>query len=307
MTAFADWLDARDSAALARAWTALEPAHHAFGHAGWAVNAFGATQLASHFLGVPRERLQWLTLDDDGPPLVSLERAATHCFLENAIDVHAALAEHWQVREWADGSRGVQLVTVGYRVADGYGETGTAATVVRIFDRDARIGASIHCGSQRVSTIGALDLGPLDLLEHTATFRNPAWKKHDLATTRGLVAQLAAELDAHFDVSAAWPGRIIDEQELLDVRRERVRITNHHFEAGPRAVTIAEQHHAEDAWDEWSWTHAAALGLPWGHALEVAVNTKPSGAFGHVSVRLPLALGERVVARLAAIPSLELA
>ena len=312
MTTFADWLEARDSAALERAWTALAPVHNALGRAGWHLDGFGAAQLASSFLGVPLDRLHWLTrtgdaLRDDAtapPPELVDRNAAEFCFVDDALDIRAACYEHWQLRELVIGDRGVQLLTVGYRLDEQSGDTGT---VIRIFDRAAQRGASIYCGSQRVSTIGDVDLGPLDLFVHTATFRNAAWKTHDLATTRGLVAQLAAEIDAHYDVSSAWPGRIVDEQELLDVRRERVRITDHRFEADARAITITEQHHAEGSWDEWSWTHAAVEGLPWGHALAVDIHTKPSGTFGHVTVRLPLALGERVIARLTTIPSLELA
>ena len=114
-----------------------------------------------------------------------------------------------------------------------------------------------------------------------------------------MLAQLAAELDAHYDVSAAWPPQILEQHTFEDPRREPVHVTTYRFESGPHAMTLTEQRH-----DAWAWTHAELAGLPWGHALSVELHTRATGTAGHVAFRLPLADGDAVLARMAAMPSL---
>jgi len=303
--AFADWLDAREAESLHAAWTALAPVHHKLGRPEWFTSTHGAIILAQHFLGWPRERLEWLarTGDPTAPPPFTDRRPASWCFLENGIDYREPCTASWHVRELSDGTRGVQLVSVGFTLYDPAEDSSSSAgaTVIRIFDRARRIGTSLLSGTQTVSTIGAFDIAPLDLFEHTRGFRNAAWTQHDLAATRGMLAQLAAEVDAHYDVSAAWPAQIVEQNTFEDPRREAVHVTTYRYESGPHAMVLTEQRH-----DSWAWTHAELEGLPWGHTLTVDLHTRATGTAGHVAFRLPLAEGDAVLARLVAMPGITL-
>jgi hypothetical protein len=104
-------------------------------------------------------------------------------------------------------------------------------------------------------------------------------------------------------VSATWPARVVDDQELVDQRRQRVRFRHHRCESGARAIDILEQHHADA--HEWAVVEAKVEGLPWGQRLDVSLQTRPDATHGTLMLRLPLALGEAVVTRLAAVPGLQ--
>lgn len=305
---FSEWLDARDAERLHAAWTALAPTNHTLGRPEWHTSSHGAILLAHQFLGWPLDRLAWLArrgdelrADASAPPQALTE--ATRAFLENVFDTPVQGPMRYSVRELAEGSRGVQLVTCALAYYDDTIDANATVggSVIRLFDRRMRIGASIVPGTQAASTIGAFDLAPLDLFEHTRGVRNSSWTQHDLAATRGMLAQLAAELDAHYDVSTAWPSQVVDQQAFQDPRRERVDVTTYRYEAGPHAMLLTEQRH-----DDWAWTHAELEGLPWGHALSVDLHTRVTGTAGHVAFRLPLAEGDAVIARLVAMPGVAL-
>jgi hypothetical protein len=269
---FSDWLDARDSETLARVWSGLDKNLVEVGAPDWDITVHGAAQLAAAVLAWPIERLAWLALPDEEMPAPTFEtkRTVERCFVELGIDLHGACYESWTIREECEGGRGVQHVSVGYaHHDDGTREGGGGSKrVVRVFDRAAGIGASIGIGSRSVATIGEINVAALDLFHRYQFFSVPGWKvDHD--GLRGLFAQLASEVDAHFDVSTSWPaGR------------------GGRFESGTFAVELSPRH---------GGLSATAHGLPWGHALSIWID---ESSHGSVELCLPLAVGQAVLARL---------
>jgi hypothetical protein len=183
---FDRWLAARDAQAVRRAWTELSPRSHALAPPGRTFTLHGAALLAGAMLG---ERADWIVDVLGRQPDAQTSGAVDACFLENAWDVNQPAHASWSIHEQRDGSRGVQVVIVG--VGSLYGQPdGSSETVVRIFDRDRAV--SVCIGSNRVATIGDVDIAPLDLL----------WFSESHAMdSAGLVAHLLAEL--HYE-SLPW-------------------------------------------------------------------------------------------------------
>lgn len=272
------WLGARDAAALRRAWTALAPRRHEVSQPRRELTVHGAAQLAAAMLG---ERADWIVDLQGRPPEFRVDRKSDACFVDDAWDVSEPCREIWELHERRDGARGVQVVTVGCGTIEGRPEGGSS-TVVRVFDRDRA--ASVLVSSNKVSTIGEIDLAPLDLYLYSKNFElAPASLPVEMM--RGLVAQLAGELDAHYDTYMLWPC----------VAHDR----GHTFAEGERSVTIVEQQSADGR------VTATTRGLTWGHKLEVSLHTYRARMYGSVLVRLPDADIDRVIARLAAIATLE--
>ena len=309
--AFFEWLDARDGEALARAWHALGAMRCGVGAPNWKITAHGAAQLAAAFLGWPVERVAWLGVPESGmpAPIFKTERTTSRCFLEYGADLVEDCYEYWTIREQREGERGVQHVQVVYRQDDGTREgTGCGGTVVRVFDRATRTGASIFLDTRIVATIGKLDLSALELFAHYRAFDIPTWHQYDLEATRGLVAQLAAEIDAHYDVSATWPGGLTNTYVTSDdhVASPSTHYYERRFESGSRAVTIRESRFRREGVAEDGWATVMIEGLPWGHELRLLISDSDSRTHGHVQLRLPIALGETVIARLAGVPGVRL-
>ena len=178
--------------------------------------------------------------------------------------------------------------------------------IVRVFDRSTRCGVSIPMYSTVVYLIGELDLSPLDLFSHRQYFKL-AWKEHDLDSVRGLYAQLAADLDAHFDTSSTWDGGLTEDRVIED-REYRVRALAYRYASGPYAIeldTLVDPDTAEHP----RWLTATVTGLPWGHALSGRIdNTRDPvwGVEGWLDLKLPRAQLEATLARLAAITNLQL-
>jgi hypothetical protein len=292
-----DWLDAHDGDAVAAAWQALDPRMQEVGLPSWTVTAPAAARFAATFLGWPIERLAWIAAEADAlpPPTFELHHEVTRCYLEHLLDYRGECHESWKIREVAEGPRGVQLVTVDFFYDDGSREGfGMSNTVVRVFDRDAGTAASIDLHARTVATVGAMDLSALDLFDVWCEVRlGWPYVRDDV---RGVLAQLASDVDAHFDVSATWPGRTLDAGAVEATQWEELR-----FESGDFAIELVEHHY-----ETRSTVLAKFFGLPWGHAITVVLRDDGTGMEGNVQLRLPRVDCDALLARAAAVPNLVL-
>jgi hypothetical protein len=279
------WLSARDANALRSAWIALAPRRHELSHPDRTLTVHGAAQLAAAMLG---ERADWIVDLVRRPADVQVNRVTDACFVDDAWDVNGRCHETWELHEQRHGPVGVQVLIVGCGSVEGRPEGGSE-TVVRVFDRDRA--ASVRIGTNKVSTIGDIDLAPLDLYGFSQSFAiTPTTSL--LETLRGLIAQLAAELDAHYDTSPLWPsvGERKDEPTFGDGERT--------FGDGERSLTIR----IDPRW--YNKTSVTVHGLPWGHSLEVYIQTHDNRTNGYLYGRLPNADIDRILARLGAIANL---
>ncbi|MEO8701349.1 MAG: hypothetical protein ABI867_14975 [Kofleriaceae bacterium] len=254
------WLAARDAESVRSAWTALEPRRH---EVAGELSRHGAALLAGAMLG---ERADWIVDTRSRKPELEIQRVVDVSYFDDAWDVHVTCEETWKLHE----HRGVQIVHLVISSLPGEQPGGSDVTVVRVVD-GARA-ASIVIGSTKVSTIGDIDLAPLDLYRFgggVASVPSP----DAIDTARGLIAQVAAEVDAHYDTSALWPrkreGEFGDDERWIAVK------------AFDGAVP---------------YTSAMVHGLPWGHELEIILPHDGRPAF--CKGRLPAADRDRVLARL---------
>lgn len=328
---FDGWLDARDGETLARAWATLGATRTEVGaHSKFVlgIQPHGAAQLAAAWLGCSPERFAWFAMDrlDDEEartspaPVFAERRPVTRCFLDGAIDVSEPdCGENWQIREIIDGPRGVQFITVDYSYGPmtREGGNGGSAKVVRLFDRSTSRAVSLQLWSRDVYTIGApVDLSPLDLFAHRVTYQLP-WTEIDLDSVRGFVAQLTADLDAHFDTSAEWGGGVsVDKVLESEQYNFRTRRLEHRFQAGPYAIEFGQNLDPDDPDDEPSMIYAEVRGLPFGHQVNVRVSlayehdehdVPPKWTVdGWIDFTLPLAQLDAAVARAAAVPGIQI-
>jgi hypothetical protein len=265
------WLAARSAAALRLAWAELAPRRRDLAQRDRRLTLHGAAQLAGAVLG---ERADWLVAPSPGAPSFEVDRIVGDCFFDDAWDTRQRCNETWRLVERRAGDRGVQLATISCGSADGRPEGGSA-TVVRIFAPDRA--ASLVIETAKVSTIGELELAPLDLLRFSQAFAL-ASVRDPIDALRGLVALLATELDARFDTSAIWP-RLEPPAAGLERFGDADRSLAIRHDAGTYPRTTAEVH-----------------GLPWGHQLAVVLQ----GSQGHAYGQLPNTDIDHVLARLAA-------
>ena len=264
------WLEARDAEAVRRAWTALAPRRHEFSNRNRCLTFQGAALLAEAMLG---KRADWIVESRNRrPPEFEVARIVDASFVDGVWNVVDKCRETWSLHEQREGLRGVQVVFVEAGTVVGRPEGG-GQTFVRVFDRDRA--ASITIDSNYVSTIGEVDLAPLDLLGFAEPFSSSSY---DVDALRGVVAQIASELDAHFDTSPQWPE--VDRRRPDD---DSYRV----YGDGHRSVAIRVARHADP--------RVTVHGLPWGHDLQLS--------YGYVRGRLPNAAIDRVIARLASISS----
>jgi hypothetical protein len=306
VSSFDAWLDARDGKSLAAAWSELAPttielappqATSDIGIQGWYRTGYPAAQLASVWLGRPVESFAWLapydSLDHDleragaPTPIFKVGRGVEVSFLEHAVNERDCY-EEWDLREARVGNRGVQRLFVAWGRSDGTrdGGEGGRGTVVRFFDREKRIGVCVPLYSCKVSLIGDVDIDvrePLDLFDFNPSLRVPAWATYDLDKVRGLIAQLATEVDAHYDQSASWP-----------------RFGDSRYENGPHAVYIEERRTGGEGTVDFR-----VEGLPWGQQLQGGMRFTPEAAYGSFNVRLPADAATRMLARLSAIEGVQ--
>lgn len=265
------WLSARDAATVRAAWTALAPRRHELGsHPLRKLTLHGAARLAESMLGerpdwiLDHMRLQHPDFQDGG--------VVEACYFDDGWNSHNRCHTTWDIWERRDGGRGLQLARIGAGSVPGEGQpAGSSITFVRVFDGDRA--ASIPIDTNHVSTIGDVDLGPLDLLDFWEYFYiEPA--KNQLETLRGIIAQLAGEIDAHYCTSPLWPS---------------VRAGATTFGDGERSIAFQEEPHQ---------TTGTVHGLPWGHSLVVHIGITSQS---YVRGQLPDADIERVLARVRAI------
>ncbi len=278
------WLAARDHAEVRAAWAALPSATHPWGSPHRQPTLHGAAMLADAMLG---ERADWLADSRQSLPPVYDDRGIREgSCLDHAWNVNEACDAQLTIHERRDGLRGVQLITVGAGTITGRPEGG-GITVVRVFDRDRAAIVPIEAWNAPVATVGEVDLAPLDLLMASRSFAL-ATGTHDVATARALIAQLAAEVDAHYDTSTLWPEgpSVIGEHHWYepDVTSSQT------FVDGERAVTIVN--------DRTGRLWAQAYGLPWGQRLGFYLDSR---LYGYIAMRFPAADLDRIEARIAAI------
>lgn len=291
MTAFEDWLDARDGDSIARTWTALaaeRPLERVtLREPGWWLTTQGIARFAAAFLGWPVERLEWITrglIEHMPSPVFDARRETARSFLEECLDDDSG-CEIISFHEERDGTRGIQLVSAlsSQSLDDDYmlNHTTYGGVVYRVFDRATATGVSITSTMDvaKVAKIGDVDLDALDLFGREQGFDLTTWTGADPDDVRALVAQLASEVDAHFDVSTTWPARAIQGA------------TRH--EAGTSALETRRLD---------TTVFVDVHGLPWGYQIDTHVGAYHGSVGGAVSMRLPLPVGRAVISRLAGIP-----
>jgi hypothetical protein len=334
---FDGWLDARDCETAMREWQALAPIKVEIGREQplspqiermLGIRPDAAVLLAASFLGIPPERFAWFTIDwsrlndthealrqKHRPPAPTFEvsRTVPRCCLDGYVMCEHECAESWEIREVIEGARGLQHIRIdhywGEQTRDGSGGGGGSATFVRLYDRSASRGVSIRLYDDAAWTIGEpIDLGPLDLFGDRTEFML-AWKACDIDAVRGLCAQLTADLDAHFDTSTSWPGRVTEDRVIDNKEYNfRIRLRQQRFEAGAFAITI-DQRLDPDGKDETGSAAVNVHGLPWGHTVAAYLNRSDDPVFrvsGSLDVRLPRKQLESTLARLAAIPDIKI-
>lgn len=316
MTAFTDWIDARDSETLARAWAALDVKRVEVGEPRWYITAHGAAQLAAAFLGWPLDRVAWLASPShQRPPYVfQVERNTSRCFLEESVD-DGSCTEYWTLHEERDDDRGVQYLSVSSRTYNGtYDGGGTQGHVVRVYNRATSTGASIFPGTRKVATIGAIELGALQLFSRCESFALTSWQQYSVDDVRGLVAQLATELDAHYDACTSWPGRTLEDVATFAIetrlmgypKNPNMFVRKLRFESAPRAICVDETRFRCEGQRDTGWIRTRIEGLPWGYGIETSLDDDEHGIRGSLTLRLPIALGKVIFERLARVPGIKL-
>ncbi len=271
---FEPWLAAREAAAVRAAWTALSPRQHQVGsHGDRTLTLHGAARLAEAMLG---ERADWI-VDVTHPPDFEAHRVVDETYFDEIWNGPQPCHEVWKLWEQRDGDRGVQLAEIGAGSIGGQPD-GSGLAFVRVFDHVRA--ASIAIDTVKVSTIGEVDLSPLDLMRFTAASSIPPATTY-VEALRGLLARLATELDAHYDTGPLWPridGGAADSDHQT-------------FGEGERAISIRHDR-------SFGWIIASVEGLPWGQQL--AVHLGLNGSQQYLYGRLPDADIDRVLARHAA-------
>lgn len=309
MTAFDAYLDARDGTALAAAWSAVSPTTidlsperpTGVGILGFYWSGFALARLARAWLGLPLDAFHWLTIDElylassNAPaPTFSAATKSSRSFLEHRFDERDCF-EDWTVREMHAGSRAMQWVHVGWGRGPmtREGGEGGSGTVVRFVDRGAQIGISVVPYTSKIIVFGEVDLAPvraaLDLFDFNPNFRMPA-SAFAPDHVRALVAQLASEIDAHFDTSATWSGRI--------VHAEDEHYAETHYEQDGFVVEVQTRRGL-------GTVDIALRGLPADQQFVGGVRFTPEATYAYFNIRLPAELALRVTARLATIEGLQ--
>lgn len=287
----ADWLQAREHTAHEQAWASLGARRVDVGDGTWRMCPAGCARFAAALLGWPLDRVAWLTAEDDarGAPTATASGAVTASTLDGrSLNIGPDSYEEWRVWEEREGDRGVQRVRVDATWDDGSREpSGTSVEVIRVFVGDRAVSLDRSYGND-IYVIGDVDLAPLDVLGAYFNFQLP-WPAHDPDGVRGLLAQLADELDPSFDVSVDWPARTIQEEDTWSLRR---------YEWRDLAIEVREMRWLAGG----SRVIAKALGLPWGHELELYLDCENGSSNGGLTLRLPIEAGNRVIVRFATTP-----
>lgn len=284
------WLAAREPIAIRDAFDALPSTRHVVVGGNRKITLQGAAQLAGAMLG---ERPEWICERQLGP--ASYQDGGISdggSYLDHAWRISERSQADLRIHERRDGLCGVQLISVSAGTVPGEGRPeGGGMTFVRVFAGARAVSIPIDgYGDQEVAMIGDVDLAPLDLYFRSGPV---AIARHtvDVATARGLVAQLAAEFDAHYDTSTAWPeGPSLP----VPVWYQPDMTSQQTFVSAERAVSVGVDRHGR--------IDAYVHGLPWGQQLAFQLST---GDAVYVYMRLPTAELDRIEARLAALATIE--
>jgi hypothetical protein len=318
---FDGWLDARDSATVEREWATLGAKKVQIGE--WSprtlsVRPEGVALLAASFLGCSPDRFAWFATERYADPKTwpaptfEVGHQVSRSFLDHELDIRQEdCSEVWAIREAIDGSRGVQHITIdcSWGPMTREGGEGRSMTFVRVFDRSTSRAVSIPLWHPAVWMIGEpFDLVSLDLFAQRTDFKLP-WKRYSPDSLRGFLAQLTADLDAHFDTSTTWPGGLTKD-EIIDNREYnfRVRKRIYRFESAPFAIELDELLDP-DGKEETGWLTVEVSGLPWGHEVSARIDSTKDpvwGVSGWVDLTLPRAQLDATLARLAAIPGIQI-
>jgi hypothetical protein len=307
------WLNARDGETLARAWAPLRAVEVPL--APGMPRAFappkGVAHLVGAFLGCSPEQFEWFEgwqHPRTPPPVFDIRRTVRRCFLDGTLDSHHECVEHWELHEVTAGTRGLQYLQIVYSY-DLSEDRGSSRNAVRIFDRRTSSAVSIPIYSTSAWMIGVpIDLTPL-LFTHEVSFKLP-WTRYDLDAARGLIAQLTADLDAHFDTSPSWSGGVTA-TSAKDESWYTMRKQTHRFESGAFAVELEDTEQTMDFETGKTVTHtlvAAVHGLPWGHEVSVRLDSADDprwGVTGTVKYTVPRDQLAAALARLAGVPGIE--
>jgi hypothetical protein len=266
------WLAARDAPSIRTAWKALAPTVRDVGT--HRLTREGAVQLAFAMVG---DRHEWLLKEPYTADFENSDTIVPEVFVDHGWDIDEQCRCYFKLWEKRDGVRGVQLLRVGCGSVSGQPD-GAELQFVRIFDRERAV--SVQLDSTKVATIGEVDLAPLDLVRASSVTTYAA--QADVGTVRGLMAQVAADVDAHYDTSTQWPA--VDAADV-DVRWWGEGTKAYRFADGGRAVVVIDDPQRRRIF-------ARLEGMSWGHAIELDLWTSFS-----VSVTLPAADAERVLAR----------
>jgi hypothetical protein len=312
---FDGWIDARDGETLAREWATVNAKSVAIGEARWlSIKPTAVAVLAANFLGSSPDCFAWFAAEPWEseklpPPTFSVGREVSRCTFEGVVHVPHECGEVWKIRELVEGPRGVQHIDLQYHWGEYTrdGGNGGGLTVVRLYDRSTAQGVSIRLSGQDVWVIGEpLDLSALDLFSQRTELRLP-WKRYDPDAILGLVARLAADLDAHFDTAPAWPGGLVSDEVVgTDTR---VRRREYRYASGGYAIEMSDFRYPEDLPEGTGRMNTRIEGLPWGHQVCPRLEGSDDpvwGMKGSLDLTLPRAQLDATIARLAAIPGIEL-
>lgn len=316
---FDGWLDARDSETVTHEWGTLGARRIQLGQAEpryLAIQPEGAALLAATFLGCSPTAFAWFATDraaDAPAPTFHQRSEVSRSFVDEAHDVtEAGCFEVWTIRESVVGSRGVHHITIDctWGEQSREGGNGRSSTIVRVFDRSTQRAVSIPLHSTAVWVVGEVDLSPLDLFSQRVSYKL-RWTKLELAAVRGFIAQITADLDAHFDTSAEWDGEVtrdeVLESEQYDFRTRRRELR---FASGGYAIELGENLDPDLADDPSGMFWVVVHGLPWGHEVNVRISLTGDepptewGVDGWIDLTLPRAQLEAAVARVAKIPGI---
>lgn len=318
---FEGWLDARDSATVEREWMTLGAKKVQIGE--WSprtlsVRPEGVALLAAAVFGCSPARFAWFATERNAdprtwpPPTFEGGHVVSRTFLDHELDLRQEdCHETWHIREVIEGARGVQHITIdcSWGPMTREGGEGRSMTIVRVFDRSTSRAVSIPLWHPAVWSIGEpFDLSPLDLFAQRTNFKLP-WKQYAPDSLRGFLAQLTADLDAHFDTCTTWPGGITKD-EIIDDREYnfRVRRRIYRFESAPYAIELDELLDP-DGKKETGSLGVKVFGLPWGHQVSARIDSPDDpvyGVGGWVDLTLPRAQLDATLARLAAVPGIQL-
>jgi hypothetical protein len=316
---FDGWIDARDSASVEREWATLGARRVEVGQ--WSprpltIRPEGAALLAAQFLGGSPERFAWWVTDryrtPNGWPSPTFEvrRQGSRSFLDRELELDRYdCTESWAIREETDGTRGVQHITLdctwGELTREG-GE-GRSITIIRVFDRGTRRAVSIPLHHPAAWVVGEVDVSPLDLFAARTSFKLP-WKAYDPDSLRGFFAHLTEDLDARLALCATWPGGVTKDEVIDDREYDfRVRRRIHRYESAPFSIELNELLDPDGKRDT-GWLTFKLGGLPWGQTVEGRIDSTRDPVFGvegWVDLTLPRVQLEATIARLRAVPGVE--